>query len=648
VGGGPKSIARVLFTIVCGICVVSGLGSGQSGGHGPKDQRADPGRGIHDRAELEAFFDSLMVARLRDHHVAGAVVAVVKDSLLVLAKGYGYADVDARKPVDPERTLFRIGSVTKLFTWTAVMELAESGRLNLNRDVNDYIDFRIPRTYPQPITLTHLMTHTAGLEADDRDAFTDNPADLGRLGAWVRTHLPGRVREPGTFASYSNYGANLAGYIVERASGIGWSEYIEQRILGPLAMQQTTGRQPPAAMLASELSKGYVYQGGHFVPKDFELLLGGQASGGMSASATDMARFMLAHLANGRLGDQRILAESTAIRMHSRAFGHDARIPGFALGFYEESSHGLRIISHGGDTRLFHTELALIPEERVGVFVSSNTDTGSELSSTFLKAFLDHYYPLPADHLATTQKFANQAARFVGTYASNRRSYTTYQKALGLFGGVSVHARDDGTLLWQWPFRGLPMLRLVQVDTMLFRDAIGEARVAFRADASGRVTHAFVGPTVAFERLAWYQTPRLHRLVLRTGLVVFLSVVVAAAFQAFRRRRPADPPSRVLVLGRRVLVGIAACNLAFVAIMLAMMSWSPSRLYTSPLTELKITLALPVLAGLLTVVAGTSAILQWKGGLGTVGTRLRYSGAVLITLLFLWSLNYWNLLGWCI
>ena len=121
-------------------------------------------QGPTDPAELEAFLDELLAKDMEEYHIAGAAVSVVKDGKLFFAKGYGYADLEKGIPVDPEQTIFRIGSIGKMFTWTAVMQLVEQGKLDLDADVNTYLDFRIPDTYPQPITLKHLMTHTSGFE----------------------------------------------------------------------------------------------------------------------------------------------------------------------------------------------------------------------------------------------------------------------------------------------------------------------------------------------------------------------------------------------------------------------------------------------------------------------------------------------------
>jgi CubicO group peptidase (beta-lactamase class C family) len=600
-------------------------------------------RGVKDRAELEAFLDGVMVANLGDKHINGATVAVVKDGALFFAKGYGWSDANRRSQVSAERTLFRIGSVSKLFTWTAVMQLVEQGKLDLDADVNRYIDFKIPNTYPQPITLRHIMTHTPGFEEDGRDLITDDPARMMPLGQWLKTHVPGRVRPPGTYSSYSNYATALAGYIVERVSGMPWDDYIERRILVPLGMTQTTTRQPLPAKFAADMSGGFSWTGGSYKPEKFEIVHPAPA-GSIGSSATDMAKFMLAHLGNGAYNGQRILAESTAVKMHSRAFTHDPRLPGFDLGFYEKSSHGVDIIGHGGDTGLFHTDLALFPSEGLGVFVSYNTNTGGELSfGPFLRQFLDHYYPTTPVAPAPVAGAEEQAKRVAGEYEFNRRSYTTFQRALGLAGPITVTAEDSGRVMLRSP---LGNAHLVPVGPMLYRDAAGGDLVSFKAGPDGTARYGFMGnvPMMVLERVPWYASPRLHWVLLGLGVLVFAGLIVTAVLRFARRRAGVLRPEDRLP-GRMLVVLPALLNLVFL-VTVGVIIGSSGGLLEGPLTGLKIALALPVLGALLALGAVVVAARHWKTGAGTRGARLRYSSAVVIALLFAWSLSQWNLLGW--
>ncbi|TVR50418.1 MAG: class A beta-lactamase-related serine hydrolase [Gemmatimonadales bacterium] len=613
--------------------------------------RVDEAGDLSDPALLEAFLDGLIQGQLRERSIAGATLAVVSGGEVLFTKGYGWADVDARRPVDPEETLFRIASVTKLFTYTAVMQLVEEGRLDLEADVNEYLDFRIPDTYPEPITLTHLMTHTAGFEEDLRNLFTFDPEQVGRLEDWVKENLPLRVRPPGTFSVYSNYGTALAGYIVERASGLAWEDYIERRILEPLGMDRTTGREPLPEALALDLSQGYAPRKGGFEPQPLELNPGGAPAGSMSSTAADMATFMLAFLGGGAVGEARILEEATAARMLQRHFGHDPRLPGNGLGFFEMSSHGERILGHGGNTQWFHNVLALFPEHDLGLFVSFNTTTAAPLTyGPFLTTFLDRFFPgSTPSTISSAAEAAGSAetaelARLAGHYRFNRMSYTTFQKAMGLVMTMKVSAEDD-VLIVDSP---LGPMRLVQIEPLRFREELGHTEVVIRTDDRGRSTHAFVSlvPMMAAERVPWHGAPPLHFALLGGGLLMFLAILVAAPVGWFRRWRAEREDAEPVALSRRALLAAAAAHVGFVVMVLAMAAPDPFAFLSTPMTGFALALALPVVGLLATGVAGWATWQQWRRGTGSRWSRIWTSGLVTVALLFAWSLHYWNLLGW--
>src|SRR5438105_11065507 len=194
-------------------------------------------------ADLEAFFDGLIPLQTQRDDIAGAVVCVVRDGQVLFAKGYGYQDAEHKTPVTPD-TLFRPGSISKLFTWTAVMQLAEQRKLDLDRDVNTYLDYKIPDAFGQPITLRNLMTHTPGFEETVKDLIQPDARRLTPLAAYMKNHIPARIFPPGTIPAYSNYGAGLAGYIVERVSGVAFDQYVKQAIFDPLKMPHSSFQQP--------------------------------------------------------------------------------------------------------------------------------------------------------------------------------------------------------------------------------------------------------------------------------------------------------------------------------------------------------------------------------------------------------------------
>jgi CubicO group peptidase (beta-lactamase class C family) len=640
----PRFSFQQLFLalLVCALLVVPVV---PALAHPEPAPRALPAvQGLADPAELEAFLDDYLATQMEQLHLAGVVVAVVKDGELFFAKGYGYADVEGRIPVDPEKTLFRIGSISKLFTWTAVMQQVEQGNLDLDADVNAYLDFQIPATFPQPITLRHLMTHTPGFEEMGYGMWASDPAGLVPLGMYLASHIPTRMWTPGQVAAYSNYGAALAGYIVQRRSGIPYEAYIEQNILDPLGMTRSTARQPLPDAFSADMSQGYLYADGIFQAQPFELV-NMPPAGSISATATDMARFMIAHLQDGRYGAARILEETTARQMHSRIFAHDERLNGWAYGFYEMNTNGVRVIGHSGDTAWFHSLLALLPEQNVGLYVSYNTATGMAMPPQALfAAFMDHYYPAPAaPDPVPPADFAQRAAHFTGSYRLNRISYTTPGKLAGLLSGVTVRDGGDGTLIVSTM---LGTQRFVEVAPLFFQEIGGHEFLAFREDAQGNITYAFLNsfPMMAAEKIAWYDSPALHWGVQIAVVVLFLSVLVGGLVRLLRRRRRERQPFPA-GLAWVVLAVIAALGF-YVIIAAVLLLLAPRGLAYGELGAYAAVPVLSIVLAVLAVVAAGLAVLAWVRRYWGVFGRIHYTLGVLAAVAFIWFMNYWNLLGW--
>jgi len=610
----------------------------------------DAGSGPRDSAELEAFLDGVMAAHMETHHIAGATISVVKDGKLLFAKGYGYANVRDKKPVLADRTLFRIASISKLFTWTAVMQLVEQGKLDLNADVNTYLKgFQIPATFPQPITLTHLFAHNAGFE-DIMGYSARKPEELIPLGQFIRTSLPARVWPPGEFTAYSNYGSALAGYIVELISGIPFEDYVEQNIYRPLGMSRSSFRQPLPAGLAEYVSIGYRFKNGVFKAEDFELLNGDYPAGSMSTTATDIARFMIAHLRNGEYEGKRILNEETARLMHTRLFSHDPRIGGNAYGFWERELNGLSILEHGGDITCFHSLLMLVPEKKLGFFVSYNSVGSGGLNRYELfQAFLDRYYPSPPTAEPTPPPdFQKRAGRYLGSYEMNRRSFTKYAKLVALITPVKVRSTPEGNLLLVMP-AGLGTKAFAETEKDVFREVGGQEKIIFREDEGGKVRYAFYSafPEMAFVKLRGTALPSFHYWVAGLSAVLFLTAALGWPLGALRRvicRRPrfGNPAPKA---ARWLAGGMSAFFLLFIAGLGVAVSDLEQFFYGVP-TVFKISLAFAVAAAVLALGVLIFMLLAWRKKFWTGCSRVHYTLVFLAALAFLWLLNYWNLFGW--
>ncbi len=468
------------------------------------------------KEDLEAFFDGFLPIELQRDDIAGAVVVVVKDGNVLFAKGYGYSDVKSRKPVTVSDTLFRPGSISKTFTWTAVMQLAEQGKLDLNRDVNDYLDFKIPAPFGKPITMKDLMTHTPGFEETVKELFVAKAADMHPLEQYIHARLPKEIFPPGTTPAYSNYGATLAGYIVQRVSGMPFDDYVEKNIFTPLGMTRSTFRQPLPANLKPLMSQGYKLASEP--PKDFEFVQAWPC-GSLSTTDEDMSHYMIAHLNDGEYNGGRILQPATEQLMQSRAFGLAPEMNGMAYGFYEESRNGHRIIGHGGDTQWFHSDLHLMPDQHLGFFVSYNSagKPGFSGRAALWQSFLNRYFPYTPPPGEKVANAASDAKSVAGTYWVSRREQGNVASVIYGLDQAQVSVNSDGTIsLGQAKdFAGNPK-HFEEIAPLLFREVHGQSRLAFIEDYAGRQIILTDWPIFVFQPV-----PAGKNQYLNLGILIF-------------------------------------------------------------------------------------------------------------------------------
>ncbi|MGI6207969.1 MAG: serine hydrolase domain-containing protein [Anaerolineae bacterium] len=600
---------------------------------------------LDDPAELEAFLDGQMEAYMRTDHVAGAVITVVKDGEVFFSKGYGLADVEQALPVSPDTTLFRPGSVSKLFTWTAVMQLVEQGRLDLDADVNTYLSaFQIPATFPEPIRLRHLLTHTPGFEDVGEGLFLREGSPTLSLEEYLVTYMPARVYPPGQIAAYSNYGSALAGYIVSEVAGMPFEQYVEENIFRPLGMERSTFVQPPPAPLAQDVSRGYRYRNGAFEERWFEVVQAPPA-GGLSATAADMARFMIAYLQGGQLGDVRILEEDTVRQMQELHFSHDPRLMGWGWGFAVEQEKGLKAVGHGGDTTYFHSFLGLLPEHNVGIFISTNSQTGSNLRAGVFEGIVQRYFLEPASPQPVASYSPDDGNRFSGAYLPARSNYTRFEKLLGLFQVLNVSTTERGTIRLIGPY-AQDDLEWAPAEALTFRPTDPQSRrgpVIFSEDGS----RLHFGPW-AFLRLPWYGTPPFQYAVLGASLAALASAVVAwpVGFLGNRRRRlelgsPGEPG--LARAGRLLAWTSALLTLVSLGATAAVLSDFESVTFGMP-PALNALLTVPYLTSVLAIGVAVFAVLAWVKGWWTLIGRLHYTLIAAAGLALVWWYAYWNVI----
>jgi CubicO group peptidase (beta-lactamase class C family) len=602
-------------------------------------------------ADVEAFLDGIVPLQLDREDIAGATVAVVKDGKQLFTKGYGYADVKQKQPVTAE-TLFRPGSVSKLFVWTAVMQLVEQGKLDLDKDVNEYLDFKMPAAFGQPISLKNILTHTAGFEDQWKD-FAPADKRSPNLGNYLKTHIPNRIFAPGTTPAYSNYAAALAGYVVERVSGQPFNDYIHQNIFKPLGMNHSTFVQPLPPELVPLMSNGYGLASDE--PKEFETI-GPFPAGSLTSSAADMSKFMLAHLQDGRLGAAQILKPETACLMHSRAFGLDPTANAMAYGFYEESRNGQRIIGHGGDTSYFHSDLHLLADAGVGFFVSYNSVGRGQIFQQMIlwNAFLDRYFPAPPVNSPTLDSARNDANAVSGNYMISRRSESLL-KSLALLGEATVSANADDTISVSEMYglmkdaNGKPK-RWREVAPMIFRDINGQDSLIFKPDRNGRMQVILPYPFMVFQRVGLWENSRILLPVAGLSLSMML-LTLLLGFVAWLVRRHYKQPLKLTTLELRLRWAVRivfALNLFFTVTLSGLLLFASNHLELlsdSGNIWLWLIQSIGVLSAIGTIVVFYNAIYTWTSDRYQIWGKLQATMFALACLGVLWLVFAGHLLS---
>ncbi|MFF0945954.1 serine hydrolase domain-containing protein [Kocuria sp. CPCC 205300] len=494
--------------------------------------------------DVDTWLDGLVPAFLDAERIPGATVSVVSGGEIVTLRGFGAADrprwVPGSTPVDPQDHLFRIGSVSKLFTATAVMQQVERGALDLDADVGEHLDFDLELPRGQ-VTLRHLLSHTAGFEERMDHLITAHPEKVRDLRTELAENPPHQIFAPGTTPAYSNYGNALAGYVVERVTGIPFADYVRTEILDPLGMTSTSAEQPLPPALADRMAAGFPAPEAE--PAPFEYISVAPA-GSVSSTGRDMAAFMNFHLGHG---PDEVLGPDALADMHAPALlpqdlGGLGAGEQMTLGFRGYEMRGERVLAHGGDTTLFHSELALFPEADTGLFVSLNGNGANALSTAQLRhqlvdQFARRYITPPEQTVPEpTPGAAERAAAVAGFYRSERRAQSSAAALVGSAFIVAVTAEPDGTITAGHRF--LPTRTTMQeVEPWLWREVGGTDTLAARTDEHGNVRDITLLAYWAEGKVSAWHGYFVQHLLLLAALLVLIVTLVAWPVNRLRRRR---------------------------------------------------------------------------------------------------------------
>jgi CubicO group peptidase (beta-lactamase class C family) len=588
--------------------------------------RLAPGQALSP-AELEAFVDGWMADAMAREHVAGAAVSVVQNGQVILKKGYGFADLTAHRRVDPDRTLFRIGSISKTFTWILLMKEVEAGRIRLDRPINLYLPEKVRLPKARDLTVANLMDHSGGFE--DRalgQLFENDPRRVRPLDLYLRQERPSRERRAGVLSSYSNYGAALAGEAVAFVSGRSFERRVEDEIALPLGMTRTTFREPrperrglPGAMpqaLWPDVSRGYGWRDAGFFPDDYEYIGQVAPAGAASSTAGDMSRYMLMLLGDGRWNGVTVFGPQAARAFRAPLRRTPPGINGWAHGFMTfDLPGGFHGYGHLGHTIAFQSNMTLVPDLGLGVFVTTNSERGAKLGDAMPEALVRHFYAPPAIFPRPGSADLAAAGRtFDGYYLTTRRAYGGLEGFAGLLiGGAEVQVTPGGRLLTTRDGETRAWVPDGPVDEGRFISAVGDERLAFQV-RDGRATGFQPwSNTETLQRAPFWDRPSTLGVFAGLTALAAIATLVGLAIRNRRELRQHQVQARAALV-QNIQAGLWLVALILFAIWGAGSSDNQAIMYgwPGPLAITASTSALVAAALSLVTIAALPAV--WQGG----------------------------------
>lgn len=649
-----------------------GPGLGVAAANQPAAEQATERRGQNVTFEnpeaLEAFVDDLMAERVGES-VPGATVAVVEGDETVLAKGYGYADAERERPVRANETTFRVGSVSKLVTWTAVMQGVEGGRLSLDTDVNRYLassNATVPATYETPVTLRHLGTHTAGFGTAVNPGMVTEREAVTPLEPAVATGRPDRVRPPGETVAYSNYGSALAGHAVATAHNTTFEAYAQEEIFGPLGMTHSTFAQPVPDDHPGERAKPHRRTASGFEPVE-PVYITWRPAGSMHTTATDMAAFMQAHLNGGAANGGRILQPDTVATMQDSHHERHPAVNDVRYGFFEYGPPEADLLAHSGATLHETSLLVLAPEDDVGIFVSYNVRTEADPPAAVVDEILDAYDLQPATAPpdgSTGVETRARAETVAGEYVATTRPETGPEQSLGLLLRLSVDATGDGRLVTSTPLPGTEDREWVETEPYVYRATDGQDVLAVEVEnGSVAALHRNSQPQASYEPVPLWKHAAVVGWSLALALAAFALTVVGWVFRVLWRysdeggpsmEAPTDDETAALdalpaspddlwstpTLARAAAVGLSVVGLGFAGALVAGIVFGGGQLafVTMPLA-LGVAYRLPWAAVVFAAGTVAGAVLAWRHAYWSRWGRIHQTALALLGVLFVWQLT---------
>lgn len=656
----------ILMSLVLATFAQSGMAAQMQSGVEADLTTVQPS-GPTDPAEFEAFLDEYLTEQMEAHHIPGVVFTMVKDGQVFFSKAYGYADLEDQTPMDTAETILTTASLAKLFTAIGVLQLQDRGLIDLNEDVRPHLsEFELKTNFEQPLTFANLLTHTDGFEFRMMGSAALTEDDLLPLDEYVAAYLPVQIYPPSENLTYSDFASNLAGYLTQEVSGLPFEAYMDENILTPLGMADSTFYQRLPQETRDRIASGYDLVDGEQVAAP-EVYMNNLPAGGFRTTATDMNPLMLALLDSGEYQSARILEPESVQMMFTRQFAPHPQMGGITYGLFEHLENGHQIFFRDGDGSGTRSRVVLFSDQNLGFFISYNSGD-SNLRLDIISAFLDRYYPAADANAATPMEgYQERANRYTGTYRVLHADTHTFGKSMFFFAQlIEVRTTDEGYLSISATgggdvfggFEGTS--QWVEVEPLFFERVDGKANIAFVEDENGEVVRLISeqGYHGTFMKLPWYETQSFHMILVELVVVLLITMIIStfviwplgALIRKLRKQENQNPMPWGAVLARlwAALTSAIFLLLTFRAIgvlyAIDAVAGIPNFIWgiTPVMVESLQSIYLPAL---LALVLPVFVALAWIKGWWKVSQRVYYTLVVLAVFAGIWWTHYWNLLG---
>ena len=600
---------------------------------------------------LEHYVDSYITNYLEPGLHTSATLTIVKEDEFVFSRGYGMANYEDNAEVTP-KSIFRIGSVSKPFTCMAILQLVDKGLLDLHADVNTYLkDFKIPKTFSEPITIHSILTHTTGFEESFfGHLFTSNENEIIPLKEALKKYMPARVNPPGKHPSYSNYAVCLLGLIIEEVSGEPFEQYMRKHVFTPLGMENSTFEQPLPDNLVSKYAYSYRNERDTLVPREFTLATNYTPAGGMSSTADDMARFIQFHLHSlDSIIPGSVLKRESLDKMHHHQFRTSDALPGINYGFMQEQADGYFIFGHSGQTPYYIADLVIDPKNKLGLFISSTGNNAHDLVSNFAPELLGKFFPnnnnkdFSPSTIIHSSDPQFDAKKYEGQYFSWWGNFSQIEKLNHLIEGVEITSSRNNTLLLSGLSFQDSIDEYVNVGKHLFRERDGSGLISFEEDTAGDVTVMYdsFDPTQTYSKGNFYFFGSFNFPAVAICFVLFVAAILFQAYVKIRNIKETAPFRWV----RTIAALNASVNVSFaIGGALFWYYYGVELMYGIPWFFFLL-LILPLISCLLGIVQLVLTYFVWNTNYWTIQSKVFYSLNSLAGIFMIWFFYFWNVLG---